>query len=156
MFSMLSYLLTFFSIMFWLFRVIVTIMFDWGKEFIAVPLNETAEVAVIFATLPCIILIIKRNIIGAAGYLGIHAAYFGTALYESIMQISNSGFTIAGASNMIFVVIGIILPICVFFDVLINKNRGLGKSNKKADWFYDNADYDREFDERADRNQYRI
>ena len=156
MFSMFSYLLTFFSIMFWIFRIVVTVMYDWGKDFFATPLNESIEVMVIFATLPCLILVIKRNIIGAAAYLGIYAAYFGTALYESITQISESGLTIGGASNMIFVIIGIVLPIFVFFDVLLNKNRQLGKSNKQADWFYTNKDYDREFDERADRNQYRL
>ena len=156
MVSLFSYLITFIAVMFWIFRVIVTIMFDWGKEFFAVPLNETLEIAVIFATLPCIVLIIKRNIIGAAAYLGIHVAYFGTALYESMNNINESGMTISDAANMICVVIGIIVPILIFIDVLFNKNRSLGKSNKKSDWFYNNEAYDREFDERADRNQYRI
>ena len=120
------------------------------------PLNETAEIAVIFATLPCIVLVIKRNIIGAAAYLGIYAAYFGTALYESITEVSTSGMTIGNTANMACVIVGIIIPVLVFIDVLFNKNRSLGKSNKKSDWFYDNEAYDREFDERADRNQYRI
>ncbi len=156
MVSLFSYLITFMAILFWIFRVVVTVMFDWGKEFFAVPLNETAEIAVIFATLPCIILVIRRNIVGAAAYLGIYVAYFGTALYESIMGINESGFTIANASNMFAIIVGIVIAILVFIDVLFNKNRSLGKANKKADWFYDNSDYDRKFDERADRNQYRI
>ena len=156
MVSLFSYLITFLAVLFWMFRVVVTVMFDWGKEFFAVPLNETAEIAVIFATLPCIILIIRRNIVGAAAYLGIYVAYFGTALYESIMGINESGFTIASASNMISIIIGLVIALLVFIDVLFNKNRSLGKANKKADWFYDNKDFDREFDERADRNQYRI
>lgn len=156
MVSLFSYLITFMAVLFWIFRVIVTIMFDWGKDFFAVPLNETAEIAVIFATLPCIVLVIKRNIIGAAAYLGIYAAYFGTALYESITEVSTSGMTIGNTANMACVIVGIIIPVLVFIDVLFNKNRSLGKSNKKSDWFYDNEAYDREFDERADRNQYRI
>lgn len=43
-----------------------------------------------------------------------------------------------------------------FLDILVNKNRNLGSGTKKADWFYKNEDYDRKFDERADRNQYRL
>ena len=156
MVSLFSYLITFMAVLFWIFRVIVTIMFDWGKDFFAVPLNEYLEIAVIFATLPCLLLVIKRNIIGAAAYLGIYAAYFGTALYESITKINESGVTIADSANLACVVAGIVIAVLVFIDVLFNKNRSLGKSNKKADWFYDNKDYDREFDERADRNQYRI
>ena len=155
MVSLFSYLITFLAVLFWMFRVVVTVMFDWGKEFFAVPLNETAEIAVIFATLPCIILIIRRNIVGAAAYLGIYVAYFGTALYESIMGINESGFTIASASNMISIIIGLVIALLVFIDVLFNKNRSLGKANKKADWIYDNKDFDREIDERADINQYR-
>ena len=156
MVSLYSYLVTFLAILFWLFRVLVTVMFDWGKDFFAVPLNETTEIAVIFATLVCLILVIKRNIIGAAAYLGIYVAYFGTALYESIMNINESGFTITGASNMISVIVGLVIAFLVFIDVAFNKNRSLGNSNKKADWFYTNKEDDREFDEREDRNQYRL
>lgn len=156
MFSLFSYLITFMAILFWIFRVIVTVMYDWGKEFFAVPLNETAEIAVIFATLPCMILVIKRNIVGAAAYLGIYVAYFGTALYESIIGINESGFTIPNFSNLVATIIGIVIALLIFIDVLFNKNRSLGKANKKADWFYNNSDYDREFDERADRNNYKF
>ena len=156
MVSLFSYLITIFAMVYWAFRVVVTIMFDWGKDFFAVPLNETAEITVIFATLPCLILVIRRNIIGAAAYLGIYVAYFGTALYESIMGIDESGFTIGSASNIVVIVIGLIIAFLVFIDVAFNKNRSLGKSNKKADWFYENKEFDRNFDERADRNQYRL
>ena len=43
-----------------------------------------------------------------------------------------------------------------FLDILVNKNRSLGKDNKSGDWFYKNEAFDREFDERADRNQYKF
>jgi len=156
MFSLFSYLITFMAFLFWIFRIIVTVMFDWGKDFFATPLNEGLEIAVIFATLPCMILIIKRKIVGAAAYLGIYVAYFGTALYESIMNINESGITIGSAANMMSVIVGLVIAILVFIDVLFNKNRSLGKGNKAADWFYTNEEYDRQFDERADRNQYRL
>ena len=55
---------------------------------------------------------------------------------------------------MLCTVIGIIIPLLTFFDILLNKHRTAGKNVKKEDWFYANEEYDRKFDERADRNQY--
>ena len=41
-------------------------------------------------------------------------------------------------------------------DIFFNKE-GKGKdSDKKTDWFYTNEQYDREIDERADKNQYKF
>lgn len=154
--SLFSYMLTIFGVMFWFFRVIATLLYQLDVDFFAIPLDTTTEIMVLFATLPCIVLVIKRNIVGAAAYLGIYAAYFGTALYESIMGVQETGYTIANSANMILTVIGIVIPLLTFFDILFNKHRTAGKGTKKGDWFYKNEAFDREFDERADRNQYRI
>ncbi len=154
--SLFSYLLTFFGIAFWFFRVIVTLLYQLDMEFFAKPINLTLEIAVLFATLPCILLVVKRNIVGAAAYMGIYVTYFGTALYEVIMNVQATGLNIVNSSDMLCTVVGVIIPILTFLDILLNKNRSMGKDNKKGDWFYKNEAFDREFDERADRNQYRI
>lgn len=154
--SLFSYLITFFGVLFWLFRVITTLLYQLDIDFFATPLNTNIEIIILFATLPCLILVVKRNIVGAAAYLGIYAAYFGTALYESVMSVSTSGLTIANSSNLLCVCIGVLIPILTFIDILFNRNKSLGKGNKKADWFYKNEEYDRNFDERADRNQYKL
>ena len=57
---------------------------------------------------------------------------------------------------MLCILVGIIIPVLTFIDILLNKNRTLGKGKKKEDWFYNNEAYDRQFDERADRNQYKF
>ena len=54
-----------------------------------------------------------------------------------------------------FAVIGIILPLLIVIDTLLDKNRKAHPVDKQTDWFYKNKDFDREVDERADRNQYR-
>ena len=154
--SLFSYMLTFFGVAFWFFRVIVTLLYQLDREFFATPINVTFEIIVLFSTLPCILLVIKRNIVGAAAYLGIYATYFGTTLYEAILNAQATGLNIANSANMICTVVGVLIPLLIFFDILFNKNRSLGKDNKKGDWFYKNENFDREFDERADRNQYRI
>jgi len=149
-------MLTFFGVAFWFFRVIVTLLYQLDREFFATPINVTFEIIVLFSTLPCILLVIKRNIVGAAAYLGIYATYFGTTLYEAIIGAQATGLNIANSANMLCTIIGVIIPTLTFLDILFNKNRSMGKDNKKGDWFYKNENFDREFDERADRNQYRI
>lgn len=154
--SLFSYLLTFFGIAFWFFRAIATLLYQLDVDFFATPINVNAEIAILFASLPCMVLVIKRNIIGAAGYFGLYGAYFGTALYELIMSSQEAGLDIVSSSNLIFICIGIILPFLTFIDVLFNKHRLIGKGVKKEDWFYKNGNFEREYDERADRNQYRL
>lgn len=154
--SLFSYLLTFFGIVFWFFRAIATLMYQLDIEFFAKPINVTFEIIVLFATLPCILLVVKRNIIGAAAYVGIYVTYFGTNLYEAILGAQATGLNLVNSSDMLCTVVGVIIPVLTFLDILFNKNRSIGKDNKKGDWFYKNEAFDREFDERADRNQYKI
>ena len=37
----------------------------------------------------------------------------------------------------------------------MSKGKNSGGNNKKTDWFYGNKDFDRKYDERADKNQYK-
>jgi len=154
--SLFSYLLAIFTVVFWIFRVIVTILFQLDIEFFAVPIDMNMEIVILFLTLPCLILNSKRNIIGAAGYLALYVVYFGQAFYQTILVATGEGLTIVNTAELISNVLGIMLPVLTFLDILLNKNRDVGKMNKKSDWFYKNEKYEREFDERADRNQYRL
>lgn len=154
--TLFSYLLTFLAIIFWIFRVITTLLYEFDVDFFSVPLNETLEIIVLFATLPCLLLVIKRNIIGAAAYFGIYGAYFGTALYNQIMGINEQGLNIVNASDSLILFVGILISLFTFFDILLNKHRGNFGADSKTKWFYNNDKYDREFDERADRNQYKF
>lgn len=154
--SLFSYLLTFLAILFWFFRAIATVLFQLDREFFTVPLNVNLEILILFATLPCIVLVVKRNIVGAAAYLGIYAAYFGTALYEAVIEMQVEGITIVNSSNLFSVLLGVLIPLFTFLDILFNKHRTLGNGVKKENWFYGNEKYDRQYDERADRNQYKL
>ncbi len=50
---------------------------------------------------------------------------------------------------------GIVIPFLVFSDVMLQKS-GFSPANKNTAWYYENEKYDREYDARADRNQYKI
>ena len=40
-------------------------------------------------------------------------------------------------------------------ESLLDKNRKLNPKDKKTDWFYQNEEFDRKLDDRADKNNYR-
>ena len=58
-------------------------------------------------------------------------------------------------TGMVISLIGLIIPVAVLLDLLADKNRKAHPKDKKTDWFYKNEAYDRKFDERADKNNYR-
>lgn len=154
---MASYLLTMLGIMFWIFRAFVAALETIEKEFICTTLNLQLEIIILFATLPCMLLVIKRNLVGATLYLGIYGAYFGTALYNSFMGINGTeGLTISNSMSLLSSILGIIIPLFTFLDILLNKHRRNIGLDKKTEWYYNNDKFDREYDERADRNQYKI
>ena len=154
--SLFSYLLTFLAVIFWAFRAVVTVMFQLDNPLFAQPSNLNYEIIVLFLTLPCIVGVCKRNIVFAAGYLALYATYFGNTLYLVVQNATDVGITLINSADMVCTVMGIIIPLLIFFDILLNKNRTLGTGAKKEDWFYANEQYDRKFDERADRNQYKF
>ena len=154
--SIYSYMLTIWAIIFWIFRAVVTALYTAGVSFPIEPLNSGWEIALVFATIPCIILVLKRNIIGAALYVAVYVSYFGTALYNSLNHVKDT-LNVSGTIDMFMSILGIAIPVLTFIDILFNKHRkAIIGGNKSTDWYYNNKDYDRQFDERADRNQYKI
>ena len=153
--SLSSWLIAMFAFMFWAFRVVTAVMYSIGSEFIAVPDNMTMEIVLLFVTFICICFIAKRNLLSACIYLTAHGLYFGYYLYQNIMNIINGSGTINNYLSLLIALVGVIIPLAAFFDVLLDRNRKAHPVDKKTDWFYKNKDFDRNMDERADRNQYR-
>ncbi len=155
--SITSYLITFFVILFWLFRVAVALTTSLNVDIGIQPINLTIEIALLFVTLLAIVLIIKRNIIGALIYFGSYTLYFGASAISQIGYLFNGTISMTEGLNLIIAFVAVILSIMVLLDVLLDKVR-VGSSsgkNKKTDWFYKNEQFDRKLDERADKNNYR-
>ena len=152
-----SYLLVFFMAMFWVFRIIVALTGTMGIEFAFQPINQSMEIILLFVTLLCIILVVKRKLLGGIIYLIGYGMYFGVDLFNTIVSVMN-GTTIELTQYVAILMsfIGVVLPICVVFELLLDKNRKAHPVDKKTDWFYKNEQFDRKMDERADKNNYRI
>lgn len=152
-----TYLLVMFMILFWIIRIVITLASQLGKDFLGmVPINETFEIVILFATLLCLILVVKRKLVGSLLYLALHAVYFGEDVTSKIGIIANNGIlSLAQSTELLVSVLGIILPLVVLIDLLLDKNRKNNPKDKKTDWFYKNEEFDRKLDDRADKNNYR-
>ena len=150
-----TYMVIMFMIVFWIFRIIIAMTDAIGIEFMAKPLDVNFEIALLFVTLLCILLVIKRHILGSLIYLISYGFYFGKDVYSTVMQIINGESDILLYSNVFFSFIGIVIPLMVFFELLLEKNTKRNPVDKKTDWFYKNKQFDRKKDDRADKNNYR-
>ncbi len=154
--SMFSYLITMFGGIFWLVRVVVAIAYSMDINFPITPLNFNTEIILLFITLICMIFIIKRNIIGALVYFVAYGLYFGTDVYNEVMNIINGQPIISDYLTLFVSFLGVLIPFLTVMDIFLNKDRTGTARDKKTDWFYKNKDYDRQYDDRADRNQYKF
>ena len=150
--ELISYMVNMFAIMFWLFRVYVALMISGGSEIPFTTPGIEMEIAVIFITLISIFMIFRRNLIFASIYLGTYFAFFtyGIALMNGNISTNTQ------LLNAMLMILGILIAFLNFLDVMFNKNRKGSTKDNKTDWFYATDKYEREFDERADRNQYKI
>ena len=117
-----TYLVVMFMIMYWIFRVIVVLMAQLGKEFIVAPLNMNFEIIILFAFLICAILVVKRKVLGAALYLGIYGVYFGADITEKVKILANNEvLTLSQMSSLFFSIIGIIIN--VMHNIIAGRRR---------------------------------
>ena len=155
-----TYLLEIVMFMFWCLRIAVAFNAELGGDFAGLePFNKQIEIALLFIVLVCIILVAKRKLLGAIIYLLSYGLYFGADVTKIISAILNPEDTqvigMGNYFNLLISFIGVILPLAVLFDLLLDKGRKANPRDKKTDWFYKNEEYDRKLDERADKNNYR-
>ena len=150
-----TWMLVMVMVMFWVFRVIVAVMPEFGTTLVGIaPLNQNLEIILSFVVLVCIVLIVRRKLIGALIYLLAYGMYFGVDVINNIQTVLN-GASMETELNVFISIIGIILPIAVLADLLLDKGRKANPKDKKTDWFYNNEQFDRKLDERSDKNNYR-
>ena len=148
-----SYLLIMFAGILWILRIAATLAESFGKDFPIAVLNMGVEIPLLFATFFFFLFIFKRKIIGALAYMIAYVGYFGTFLYKIL---SSGEYTPDDYINIFVSVLCVLIPIFIFLDIGLNRNQKNVALHKKTDWFYKNENFDRDFDERADRNQYKF
>ncbi len=152
-----TWLVVMFMGLFWILRVAVALAYEFNTDIAGItPLNQTFEIVLLFATLLSMVLIVKRKTLGAIFYIATYFMYFLPTVISGISTIAGGGVIDPGAALNTFVaVIGLVIPIVALLDLLFDKSRMANPQDKKTDWFYKNEQFDREIDERADKNNYR-
>lgn len=155
-------LLAMFMVMFWIFRAIVALCTQFSVDFLGlVTYNFNWEVIIAFATLLCIILVVKRKLIGSLLYLMLYGVYFGEHFITNIMTLvqGQASFSPDFVMNLLADIVAIVLAIFVLLDMLVDKGRKAHPIDRKTDWYFKNEKYDEELkarDQREDNNEYKF
>ena len=152
--TMSNYLIIMLTILLLIFRLVVFITASMEIEFVVKPINMDNELALIFVMLFCTILISKNKLSGAIILTVASIAYYGPSLLGQITGLS-SGVSLDSAMQMVVSMLCIVIPIFAFFIIAFAKEQEKRPVDKKTDFFYKTDKYDREYDERADRNNYK-
>lgn len=143
--------------LFWVFRVAVAFQDQYGKDlggFVA--FNSTIEIILLFVVVLCIILFLKRVLLGGIILLIGYGYYFGSyILTTALPAIMEGGASMSIMQNTFAAALGLILALFVFGDLLLARVKRKDPKDKKTDWFFQNEEYDRKLDDRADKNEYR-
>ena len=129
MVSVTSWLLAFFTAIFWFFRIVLTVATQYGNDFGGfIVFNTTMEIAVIFITLACFLLVLRRNIWGGIVYLVSYCIYFGSYIFSSFIPafISGESLDMVVIQNTIVALLGIILALCTVIDIAVQKTKANG------------------------------
>ncbi len=82
--------------------------------------------------------------------------YFGGYIFNNlIINRTEEALSMSTIQNLLAAALGLILAIIALVDLLFDKATRRSHSDRKTDWFFKNKDFDRKYDERADKNQYR-
>ena len=95
-----TWMLVMFMIMFWFFRILVAVTYEMKIDFGGIePFNQTMEIILLFVVLLCMILVVKRKVVGALIYLLAHGMYYGTTMISGLSTLF-LGNTEISASGM--------------------------------------------------------
>lgn len=153
---MFGYIITTLAAVFWTSRVLITLLVSLGVEFMIVPMNMTFEIVLLFITFACIVLIARRKMLGAVIYLIAQCSYFGVDAYKTLETVINGQAITENYVTLAISLIGILIPIFSIMGIGLSSGKKTSLRNKKTDWFYATTEYDRKFDDRADKNQYKF
>ena len=155
--SLLGYLIMMFDVMFWGFRVVVAVTTSLNIDFGIKPVDLTTEIIVLFITLLALVLIVRRRFLGAIIYIITYGWYFGSDVIKAFIKIINGESLGSKEGIEVFLgAVGLLLAFATFSLIALSLTRKGTNKDKKTDWFYKNENFDRVFDERADRNTYKF
>lgn len=151
-----NYLIIMFSIMFFIFRLVVVFCETIEVEFIIDPINVEHEIILLFIMAISIILISRNKVLGSIVMMLSTSIYFGPTLVSQMQTIISGRYDQTMVLEVIISLIGIIIPFFSLIILILAKKQEKKPVDRQTDFFYKNEAYDRNLDERADKNNYRL
>lgn len=153
--TMAHYLIIMFMVMLLIFRFIVLFTTVLGIDFPVVSSNESLEIGMLLISLVSIILFTKTKLLGAVIYLVSSFLYYGPEFIKVLPSAISGTVTMDLAIQALVLIIELVIPIFALFILIYDKKQEKNPVDKKTDFFYKGDQYDRKYDDRADKNNYR-
>ena len=153
--TMSNYLILMFSVMLFIFRLIVVFTAVLGIEFMVQPISIPYEMILLFIMIVSIILMSKNKLSGAIILIIASVAYYGPSILQVVQQMSETTLSQEVILQLLVSIVCIIVPVFAFFIIALAKEQEKRPVDKKTDFFYKTDKYDIQYDERADKNNYR-
>lgn len=151
--SFANYLITFFLILFFVFRLVVVYLTTANIDFLIISNNIDNEIIFLFIMFFSIVLIIKNKVLGSIVLFVSTIWCYGGTVYTFFANnlVTSQDIVLQFLSAFV----GIFLSFMSLVILILQKKQEINPVNKKTDFFYKNENYDRKIDERADKNNYR-
>ncbi len=153
--TMSHYLIIMFMVMLLIFRFIVLFTTVLGIDFPVVASNESIEIVMLLVTLVCIILFTKTKLSGGIIYLVSSFIYYGPEFIKILPTALKGAVSMDMAIQILVLMVELVIPIFALFILIYDKKQEINPIDKKTDFFYKGNQYDRKYDDRADKNNYR-
>lgn len=153
--TMAHYLIIMFMVMLLIFRFVVLFTTVLGIDFPITVANENFEIVMILISLVCIILFTKTKLVGGIIYLASSFVYYGPEFIDLLPTAMNGTISMDMAIQIIVLLIELVIPIFALFILIYDKKQEIDPVDQKTDFFYKGNQYDRKYDDRADKNNYR-
>ena len=87
-----TWILVMFMVMFWVLRIIVALAYQLKWDFPIQPIDGQIqfEIILLFVTLLCVILIVKRKMVGGLIYLLSYGLYFGINIVNNLKAMKKT------------------------------------------------------------------
>lgn len=153
--TMAHYLMIMFMVMLLIFRLIVLFTSVLTVDFVIVASNPNLEMIMLLVTLVSIILFTKTKLSGGILYLVSSWLYYGAELLKLLPAAQAGTMSMDMGTQMIVILIEMVIPIFALFILIYDKKQEINPTDTKTDFFYKTDTYDRKYDDRADKNNYR-
>ena len=136
------------ALIFWGINIMALLAFQTGETFFIEPkLEFVLEIVLLFITLIALIFIGRQNVVGSLIYFIVQVIYsYGSLKGNVQLDLITSFITYFQLGLSLFIMLNIFL---------IMKQRAK-PIDEKRDWFFANDKFDKQKDEREDKNNYRI